>query len=44
MENNDDSESSIMSMRKFVKDNVDECNDIEFLDFLYRLTELRKKE
>ena len=37
MESNDDSEIAIMSMQKFVKKAVDECNDIEILDLIYRI-------
>ena len=37
MENNDDSESAIMIMRKFVKKALDECDDMEILDLIYRI-------
>ena len=37
MENNDDGESAIMIMRKFVKKAVNECNDMELLDLVYRI-------
>ena len=40
MENNDDSESAIIIMRKFVKKALDECNDIEVLDLIYRIIKL----
>ena len=37
MENNDESEGAIMIMKKFVKKAVDECNDMEVLDLIYRI-------
>ena len=37
MENNDESESAIMIMRKFVKKALDECDDMEVLDLIYRI-------
>ena len=37
MENNEDSESAIMIMRKFVKKAVNECDDMELLDLIYRI-------
>ena len=37
MENNDDGESAIMIMRKFVKQKVDECDDMTLLDLIYRI-------
>ena len=37
MENNDESESAIIIMRKFVKQKVDECDDMEVLDLIYRI-------
>ena len=37
MENNDEGESAIMIMRKFVKKAIGECNDIELLDLIYRI-------
>ena len=37
MESNDDSASAIMIMRKFVKQKVDECDDMTLLDLIYRI-------
>ena len=37
MENNDEGESAIMIMRKFVKKAVNECDDMETLDLVYRI-------
>ena len=37
MENNDEGESAIMFMRKLVKKSIDECNDMETLDLIYRI-------
>ena len=37
MENKDDSESAIMFMRKLAKKAIDECNDMELLDLVYRI-------
>ena len=36
MENNDD-ESAIMIMRKFVIKSINECDDMELLDLIYRI-------
>ena len=44
MENNDDSNSDIMSIRKLVIRAIEECKDTEFLDFIYRLIEYHHKE
>ena len=40
MENNDESESAIIIMRKFVKKAVDNCDDMELLDLIYRMIKL----
>lgn len=40
MENNDESESAIIIMRKFVKKAVDTCDDMELLDLIYRMIKL----
>ena len=37
MENNDDGESAIMIMRKFVIKSINECDDMEVLDLIYRI-------
>ena len=37
MENSDDSESAMIIMRKFVKNAVDNCDDMELLDLIYRI-------
>ena len=37
MESNDDGEAAIMIMKKFVKKAIDECNDMEILDLVYRI-------
>ena len=37
MESNDESASAIMIMRKFVKKALDECDDMEILDLIYRI-------
>ena len=37
MENNEDSESAIMSMRWLTKKAIDQCNDKELLDLVYRI-------
>ena len=37
MENNGESESAIMFMRKLVKKSIDECDDMETLDLVYRI-------
>ena len=37
MENNDDSASAKMFMRKLVKKAIDECDDLELLDLVYRI-------
>ena len=37
MENNDDSNSDIMNMRKLVIRSINECDDIELLDLIYRI-------
>ena len=40
MENNDESESRIILMKKFVKQAVDGCNNMELLDLIYRIIKL----
>ena len=37
MESNEESESAKMFMRKIVKKAIDECNDMELLDLIYRI-------
>ena len=37
MENNDDSNSDIMSIRKLVIRSIEKCDDIELLDLIYRI-------
>ena len=37
METNDESESSIMSVRKLVIRSINECDDSELLDLIYRI-------
>ena len=37
MENNEDSEGAIMIMRWLTKKAIEECNDIELLDLVYRI-------
>lgn len=44
MENNDDGEGAIMIMRKFVKKAVNECDDMELLDLVYRILVFDKTE
>ena len=44
MENNDDSNSDIMSIKQLVKKAVDECDDIDLLDLIYKLTEPNRKQ
>ena len=44
MENNDEGEAAIMIMRKFVKKAIDECNDMEILDLVYRIIVFDKTE
>ena len=43
MESNDESASAIMSMRKFVIKCIKECDDMELLDFIYRILKLNAK-
>ena len=38
--NNDESEIAIMSMRKLVIRSINECDDIELLDLIYRILKL----
>ena len=44
MENNDDSTSAKMFMRKLVKKAIDECDDMELLDLVYRILVFDKTE
>ena len=44
MESNDDGEGAIIIMRKFVKKAIDECNDMEILDLVYRIIVFDKTE
>lgn len=37
IENNEDSESAIMSMRWLVKKAIEQCDDMELLDLVYRI-------
>ena len=37
MENNDDGESAIVIMRKFVIKSINECDDMTLLDLIYRI-------
>lgn len=40
MEKNDDSENAMIIMRKFVKKAVDNCDDMELLNLIYRMIKL----
>ena len=44
MESNEESESAIMIMKNFVKKKVDECDDMELLDLIYRILVFDKTE